>query len=185
MKHLLISCLLLSAAGTLQAAPKSNIPPLKLWYNKPATAFEESLPIGNGKLGALIYGGANNDSIYLNDITLWTGKPVNREEGGDAYKWIPTLAVVISDGRRPDTLSVSLLAIAEIEIIRIIKAVEAIGRELPIYEILGMEHDQSRYTVHRGTRQIVILPHSDNIRVRKFIIKQRVGKGTIPVISRP
>lgn len=85
MKHLLISCLLLSAAGTLQAAPKSNIPPLKLWYNKPATAFEESLPIGNGKLGALIYGGANNDSIYLNDITLWTGKPVNREEGGDAY----------------------------------------------------------------------------------------------------
>ena len=85
MKHLLISCLLLSAAGTLQAVPKSNIPPLKLWYNKPATAFEESLPIGNGKLGALIYGGANNDSIYLNDITLWTGKPVNREEGGDAY----------------------------------------------------------------------------------------------------
>lgn len=82
MKHLLISCLLLSAAGTLQAVPKSNIPPLKLWYNKPATAFEESLPIGNGKLGALIYGGANNDSIYLNDITLWTGKPVNREEGG-------------------------------------------------------------------------------------------------------
>ena len=91
MKHLLISCLLLSAAGTLQAAPKSNIPPLKLWYNKPATAFEESLPIGNGKLGALIYGGANNDSIYLNDITLWTGKPVNREEGGDAYKWIPKI----------------------------------------------------------------------------------------------
>ena len=91
MKHLLISCLLLSAAGTLQAAPKSNIPPLKLWYNKPATTFEESLPIGNGKLGALIYGGANNDSIYLNDITLWTGKPVNREEGGDAYKWIPKI----------------------------------------------------------------------------------------------
>ncbi len=79
MKHLLISCLLLSAAGTLQAVPKSNIPPLKLCYNKPATAFEESLPICNVKLVALIYGGANNDSIYLNDINLWTGKPVNRE----------------------------------------------------------------------------------------------------------
>ena len=57
------------------------------------------------------------------------------------------LSVVISDGRRPDTLSVRLLAITEIEIIRIIKAVEAIGRELPIYEILGMEHHQSRHTV--------------------------------------
>ena len=95
------------------------------------------------------------------------------------------LAVMISDGRRPDTLSVSLLAIAEIEIIRIIKAIEAIGRELPIYEILGMENHQSRHTVHRGTRQIVILPYSDNIRVRKLIIKQRVCKGTITIISRP
>ena len=106
MKHLLISCLLLSAAGTLQAAPKSNIPPLKLWYNKPASAFEESLPIGNGKLGALIYGGANNDSIYLNDITLWTGKPVNREEGGDAYKWIPKIreALFKEDYKAADSL---------------------------------------------------------------------------------
>lgn len=106
MKHLLISCLLLSAAGTLQAAQKSNIPPLKLWYNKPATAFEESLPIGNGKLGALIYGGANNDSIYLNDITLWTGKPVNREEGGDAYKWIPKIreALFKEDYKAADSL---------------------------------------------------------------------------------
>ena len=106
MKHLLISCLLLSAAGTLQAVPKSNIPPLKLWYNKPATAFEESLPIGNGKLGALIYGGANNDSIYLNDITLWTGKPVNREEGGDACKWIPKIreALFKEDYKAADSL---------------------------------------------------------------------------------
>lgn len=106
MKHLLISCLLLSAASTLQAVPKSNIPPLKLWYNKPATAFEESLPIGNGKLGALIYGGANNDSIYLNDITLWTGKPVNREEGGDAYKWIPKIreALFKEDYKAADSL---------------------------------------------------------------------------------
>ena len=86
MRKPLISFLLLAAAGSMYAAPKGKVPQLKLWYNKPATAFEESLPIGNGKLGALIYGGANNDSIFLNDITLWTGKPVNRQEGGDAYK---------------------------------------------------------------------------------------------------
>ena len=91
MRQILISFLLISAANTVCAAPKSNQPQLKLWYNQPATAFEESLPIGNGKLGALIYGGANNDSIYLNDITLWTGKPINPEEGGDAYKWIPKI----------------------------------------------------------------------------------------------
>ena len=80
--------------------------PLKLWYNRPANAFEESLPIGNGKLGALIYGGTDNDSIYLNDITLWTGKPVNPQEGGEAYKWIPEIrkALFQEDYKKADSL---------------------------------------------------------------------------------
>ena len=45
-------------------------PPMTLWYDRPATYFEESLPIGNGKLGALVYGGADRDVLQLNDITL-------------------------------------------------------------------------------------------------------------------
>lgn len=104
MRQLLISFLLITSGSALNAAPGHL--PLKLWYNKPATAFEESLPIGNGKLGALIYGGANNDSIYLNDITFWTGKPVNRAEGGDAYKWIPKIreALFKEDYKTADSL---------------------------------------------------------------------------------
>ena len=65
--------------------------PMVLQYDKPATYFEESLPIGNGKLGALIYGGTDDDMIYLNDITLWTGKPVDRDLDADAHKWIPEI----------------------------------------------------------------------------------------------
>ena len=108
MKHLLFT-LALTASGLLncQAATVSKIPqPNKLWYNKPAYAFEESLPIGNGKLGALIYGGANNDSIQLNDITLWTGVPVNPNEGGDAFKWIPKIREVLfkEDYKTADSL---------------------------------------------------------------------------------
>lgn len=80
--------------------------PLKLWYKQPAGAFEESLPIGNGKLGALIYGGVTNDSIYLNDITLWTGQPVNPEEGKEAYQWIPKIreALFKEDYKTADSL---------------------------------------------------------------------------------
>ena len=80
--------------------------PLKLWYKQPAGAFEESLPIGNGKLGALIYGGVVNDSIYLNDITLWTGQPVNPEEGKEAYQWIPKIreALFKEDYKTADSL---------------------------------------------------------------------------------
>ena len=62
-----------------------------LQYDKPATYFEESLPIGNGKLGALVYGGTDDNIIYLNDITLWTGKPVDRNLDADAHKSIPDI----------------------------------------------------------------------------------------------
>ena len=62
-----------------------------LQYDRPADFFEESLPIGNGKLGALVYGGTDDNIIYLNDITLWTGKPVDRNLDADAHQWIPKI----------------------------------------------------------------------------------------------
>ena len=77
-----------------------------LQYDKPATYFEESLPIGNGKLGALIYGGSDDNVIYLNDITLWTGKPVDRNLDADAHKWIPAIreALFNEDYKLADSL---------------------------------------------------------------------------------
>ena len=47
--------------------------------------------MGNGKLGALVYGGTKNDTIYLNDITYWTGKPDNPNEGTGKSVWIPRI----------------------------------------------------------------------------------------------
>ena len=60
--------------------------PMKLWYDIPGEFFEESLPIGNGRLGALIYGGTGDNMIQFNDITFWTGKPVNRNDDEGAHK---------------------------------------------------------------------------------------------------
>ena len=82
--------LLLSAMTCLTAMAQEQAP-MVLQYDKPATYFEESLPIGNGKLGALIYGSTDDNVIYLNDITLWTGKPVDRNLDADAHKWIPAI----------------------------------------------------------------------------------------------
>ena len=108
MKHILFTiALAASSTWNCQATTVSKeLQPNKLWYNKPAYAFEESLPLGNGKLGALVYGGANNDSIQLNDITLWTGVPVNPNEGGEAYKWIPKIreALFKEDYKTADSL---------------------------------------------------------------------------------
>jgi len=62
-----------------------------LRYNQPAEFFEESLVLGNGKLGATVFGGANSDKIHLNDITLWSGEPVNAKMNPEAYKNIPAI----------------------------------------------------------------------------------------------
>ena len=57
----------MAALASLTAGAQAQ-QPMKLWYNQEARFFEESLPIGNGKLGALVYGGAEDNLIYLNDI---------------------------------------------------------------------------------------------------------------------
>ena len=98
---LLVAALLFSLCCHAQ-----NQRPMRLWYDRPAQYFEESLPIGNGKLGALVYGGADSCLIYLNDITLWTGKPVDHQEGAGAAQWIPKIreALFKEDYARADSL---------------------------------------------------------------------------------
>ena len=96
----------LLSALLCQMAMAQEQAPMVLQYDKPATYFEESLPIGNGKLGALVYGGTDDNIIYLNDITLWTGKPVDRNLDADAHKWIPAIreALFNEDYKLADSL---------------------------------------------------------------------------------
>jgi len=51
---------------------------LKLWYNEPANEWVEALPIGNGRLGAMIFGGIKTERIQLNEESVWTGGPIER-----------------------------------------------------------------------------------------------------------
>ena len=68
----------------LAAACSSPQRELCLKYNRPATYFEEALPLGNGRMGAMVYGGTDRERISLNDITLWTGEP---DRGADHYDY--------------------------------------------------------------------------------------------------
>jgi alpha-L-fucosidase 2 len=65
--------------------------PIKLQFNKPAEFFEETLVLGNGKMGASIFGGVNSDKLFLNDITLWAGEPVDANMNPEAYKNLPAI----------------------------------------------------------------------------------------------
>jgi len=72
-------------------------PPLKLWYDAPAQYFEESLVLGNGQQGATVFGGISTDKIYLNDLTLWSGEPVNANMNPQAYKNLPAVRKALAD----------------------------------------------------------------------------------------
>lgn len=65
--------------------------PLRIWDNRPGSFFENSMPIGNGKLGAMVDGNPHCDYLKLNDITLWSGKPIDPNEDAGAHKWIPLI----------------------------------------------------------------------------------------------
>ena len=67
---------MLLALGCRPSASVEEAPaPLVLQYDHPAAFFEEALPIGNGRIGAMVYGGIDTAVFTLNDITLWTGEP--------------------------------------------------------------------------------------------------------------
>ena len=59
-----------------QRGVEGEAQPSLLWYDRPATVFEEALPLGNGRTGVMVYGGPASDRFLLNDSTLWTGGPM-------------------------------------------------------------------------------------------------------------
>ena len=76
---------------------KGNDPNLKLWYNKPAVAWEEALPLGNGMTGAMVFGKVGKERYQLNDHTLWSGYP----DGGNNPKgpeYLPLVRQAIFEG---------------------------------------------------------------------------------------
>ena len=70
-----------------RAGADTGNPDLKLWYRQPATAWVEALPIGNGRLAAMVFGGVERERLQLNEDTLWAGgpyDPANPGAGGHA-----------------------------------------------------------------------------------------------------
>lgn len=84
--------------ATLLSTPLHARNSLTLHYNRPADYFEEALVIGNGTMGAIVYGGTDKDVLSLNDITLWTGEPEKEVYTPDAYKAIPEIRALLDKG---------------------------------------------------------------------------------------
>ena len=73
----------------------------KLWYEEPAKKWEEALPIGNGRLGAMIFGGVKEEILQLNEDSIWYGAPVDRNNP-DALSHLQEVRELISEGKIPE-----------------------------------------------------------------------------------
>jgi alpha-L-fucosidase 2 len=74
---------------------------LRLWYDKPANMWEETLPLGNGRLGMTPDGGISKEKIVLNDITLWSGSPQDANNY-QANKSLPEIRSLILEGKNDE-----------------------------------------------------------------------------------
>ncbi len=90
------------AASVWAAVPVPQTPstpgPLLLWYDKPTTAFEEALPLGNGRLGAMVFGDATSERIMLNEATLWAGGPIEPRANPGAINALPKVREALFAG---------------------------------------------------------------------------------------
>ena len=76
-----VAILFLVTLTFLQCTPRENQDNI-LWYQQPATKWTEALPVGNGRLGAMVFGKVDSERIQLNEESLWAGKPINNNNPG-------------------------------------------------------------------------------------------------------
>ena len=91
----------LPAGGAAEAAPSAHT----LWYVKPAERWEQALPVGNGRLGAMIFGGIEKERIQLNEITVWSGKLNANADRPEAYKSLPEIRRLLKEEKYKEAMA--------------------------------------------------------------------------------
>jgi alpha-L-fucosidase 2 len=97
----LVGLLLLVAAPAVMAEPS-----LKLWYQQPAANWNEALPLGNSRIGAMVNGGAANELIQLNADTFWAGVPHDYSKPG-AAEFLPEIRRLLFAGKEGEATALA------------------------------------------------------------------------------
>jgi alpha-L-fucosidase 2 len=91
----------------LPAAAEAPDAGLTLSYSAPARKWEEALPLGNGRLGAMVFGGVPEERLQLNEHTCWTGKPHAYHHAG-AVKFLPEIRRLLGEGKQKEAEALAM-----------------------------------------------------------------------------
>jgi alpha-L-fucosidase 2 len=94
------------AALDPSAASAAPGTPLTLWYRKPARTWDEALPIGNGRLGAMVFGGVADERFQLNEDTLWDGFPTD-PANPEGLKALPEIRRLLFEGKNKEAVDLA------------------------------------------------------------------------------
>ncbi len=100
-KSFFIAILAFNAVVALGATGKSTDNTQRLWYDRPATVWLEALPLGNSRMGAMVYGGTDTEEIQLNEETFWSGGPHNNNSTASLQR-LTEVRSLIFDGKEKE-----------------------------------------------------------------------------------
>src|SRR5690349_2632696 len=79
--------------------------PLALWYQQPAAVWTDALPLGNGRLGAMVFGGVGEEHLQFNEETLWSGRPRTgqvRYARPGAVQYLQPIRQLLAEGKQKE-----------------------------------------------------------------------------------
>ncbi len=108
VKWFIVTVLMLMPAGQNRAfSGETSQDALVLWYAQPAEEWVEALAIGNGRLGAMVFGGTAEEHLQFNEDTLWAGQPHEYQQEG-AVEFLPQIRQLLAEGKQKEAEDLAL-----------------------------------------------------------------------------
>jgi len=142
MKKLQTLCFVIVFLVTCQPAKKLN-PNLSLWYQQPADEWMKSTPLGNGRLGAMVFGGISIEKLALNEVSMWSGRPESIQDvRTDGKERLASVRKLFFEG---DYAEGSRMASSEL----LIRS-RSFGTHVPVGDmIINFGHDESAVSAYK------------------------------------
>ncbi|MGD0343269.1 MAG: glycoside hydrolase family 95 protein, partial [Bacteroidales bacterium] len=138
---LLLALSAIRLTNTLSVMGQNQPSHMKIWFSRPADTWNDALPVGNGKLGAMIFGNVENERLELNEESVWTGSE-RWDANPDALKTLPKVRQLLFEGKYKEAEALAQQGILNYKPANPAASYQALG---DIYIRFGPQHGVTNY----------------------------------------